>query len=267
MIKKVTKIILIAVFAISFAFDGFAQKTLNKIIEKGELTVGMTADQPPFSMRAKDGTVIGYDADLAGLLAESMGVKLKIVEIPFPNLLGSLERGDVDIVLSGMTMTMERNMKVAFVGPYTLSGKSILTKSPEMSKVDESEDVNDETVKLVVLRGSTSETYVKREMPEAKIIMKDNYDDAVNMIVDGTADIMVADFPVCAYQALVYPEKGLITIANPLTIEPIGAAVNPDDHLLINVVENYFNLIAMVGILDLLEIKWFESGEWVKLVK
>jgi len=158
-------------------------------------------------------------------------------------------------------------MKVAFIGPYTLSGKSILTKSPEMSKVDESEDVNDETIKLVVLRGSTSETYVKSEMPEAKIILKDNYDAAVNMIVDGTADIMVADFPVCAYQALVYPEKGLITIAKPLTIEPIGAAVNPDDHLLINVVENYFNLIAMVGILDLLEIKWFESGEWVEQVK
>ena len=267
MIKTVTKFILIAVFAISFSFNGLAQKTLNEIIERGEIRVGMTGNQPPFSMKANDGTIIGYDADLAGLLAESMGVTLNIVEIPFPNLLSSLEEGKVDIVLSGMTITMERNMKVAFVGPYTLSGKSILTKSPDMSKVDESEDVNDGSIKLVVLKGSTSETYVKGEMPEAEIILTDDYDAAVNMLMEGTADIMVADFPVCAYQALVYPEKGLITIANPLTIEPIGAAINPNDHLLINMVENYFSLISMVGILDLLEIKWFESAGWVEQVK
>lgn len=267
MIKTVTKFILIAVLTITFSLGSFAQKKLEQIIQRGEIRIGMTGNQPPYSMKAIDGTVIGYDADLAQLLANSMGVELKIVEIPFPNLLGAVKNGEVDIVLSGLTITMKRNMEVAFVGPYTLSGKSILTKSPDLSKVDDEEDVNNSTVKLVVLKGSTSEIYVKEEMPEAEIILTEDYDAAITMLTEGKADIMVADFPVCAYQTLVYPEKGLITLANPLTIEPIGAAINPNDHLLINMVENYFNLASMIGILELLEIKWFESGEWVQLVK
>jgi polar amino acid transport system substrate-binding protein len=267
MIKAGTKFILIVVLAITFSLSGFAQKKLQQIIERGEIRVGMTGNQPPFSMKAKDGTIIGYDADLAALLANSMGIKLKIVEIPFPNLLGAVKNGEVDIVLSGLTITMKRNMEVAFVGPYTLSGKSILTKSPDLSKVDDEEDVNSSSIKIVVLKGSTSESYVREEIPDADLQLTDDYDSAIKMVTDGKADIMVADYPVCAYQTLVYPEKGLITIDNPLTIEPIGAAINPNDHLLINLVENYFNLASMIGVLELLEIKWFETGEWVELVK
>ena len=267
MIKKMMKTALIAVIMVSFTVNGMAQKNLARISESGELRVGMTASQPPFSMKAIDGSVIGYDADLAMVLAESMGVTLKIVETPFSQLLEALEKGEIDIIMSGMTITMERNMKVAFVGPYILSGKSILTRSTEFSKTEESDELNANTVRLAVLKGSTSETYAKMEMPDAEIALVDNYDEAVNMLIEGKTDIMVADFPICAYQALVHPEKGLITLAEPLTIEPIGVAISPNDPLLLNLVENYMSSLAMIGILDALEIKWFESGEWLDLVK
>ena len=132
MIRKILSITLIAVFAMAISINGFAQETLKKVAERGELRVGMTANQPPFTMKAKDGSVIGYEADLANMLAAAMGVKLTIVETPFPELLNALISGKVDVVMSGMTMTFERNMKVAFAGPYLLSGKSILTKSPAL---------------------------------------------------------------------------------------------------------------------------------------
>jgi polar amino acid transport system substrate-binding protein len=267
MIKKILQITIIAVFAISISFNGFAQKTLKKIAERGELRVGMTANQPPFTMKAKDGSVIGYEADLAAMLAASMNVKLTIVETPFPELLNALENGDVDVVMSGMTMTMKRNMRVAFVGPYLLSGKSILTKSPALSSTDEASDINEETIKLVTLKGSTSEDYVKSEIPEAELLLTDSYDEAIKALEDGTATIMVADYPICAYTALVHPEKGLITIAEPLTIEPIGMALPADDAHFHNMINNYMTGLTLIGILDILEIKWFESGEWVELVK
>lgn len=267
MIKKIVKITIIAVFAISISFNGFAQKTLKKISERGELRVGMTANQPPFTMKAKDGSVIGYEADLANMLAMSMGVKLTIVETPFPELLNSLENGDVDVVMSGMTMTMERNMRVAFIGPYLLSGKSILTKSPALSETDEADDLNEESIKLVTLKGSTSEDYVKSEIPEAELLLMDSYDEAIQALEDGTATIMVADYPICAYTALIHPEKGLITINEPLTIEPIGMALPADDAHFHNMINNYMNGLTLLGVLDILEIKWFESSEWVELVK
>ena len=267
MIKKILQITLIAVFAIAISINGFAQKTLKKIAERGELRVGMTANQPPFTMKAIDGSVIGYEADLAGMLAASMGVKLNIVETPFPELLNALENGDVDVVMSGMTMTMERNMRVAFAGPYLLSGKSILTKSPALSETDEANDLNEETIKLVTLKGSTSEDYVKSEIPDAELLLTDSYDEAIKALEDGTATIMVADYPICAYTALVHPEKGLITIAEPLTIEPIGMALPADDAHFHNMINNYMTGLTLLGILDILEIKWFESGDWIELVK
>ena len=258
---------LAAVFSFTIVFGGFSQHTLKKIADRGELRVGMTANQPPFTMKAKDGSIIGYEADLAAVLAESMGVKLSIIEIPFSDLLSSLEEGKVDVVMSGMTMTMERNMRVAFAGPYILSGKSILTKSSDFSDTDESDDINDGEIKLVALKGSTSEEFCKADMPEAELLLAESYDEAIAWLEEGKATIMVADYPICAYTALVEPERGLTTINAPLTIEPIGIAMPPDDAHFHNMIQNYFNGLAMLGVLDLLEMKWFDSGEWVPLVK
>ena len=267
MIKKITKFVFIAVFTVSIAFSAAAQKTLEQISKSGELRVGMTASQPPYTMKALDGSIIGYEVDLAKLFAESMNVKLTIVETPFNELLTALESGKVDMVMSGMTMTMKRNMKVAFAGPYFLTGKSILTKSPSFSETDESSDLNTETLTLAVLKGSTSEDYVKREIPEAELILAESYDDAIKAVEEGKASIMVADYSICAYTALVNPEKGLITIAEPLTIEPIGLAMPPHDAHFHNIIQNYLTALSLIGALELLEMKWFESGEWVPLVK
>ncbi len=267
MMKTMLKSMFIAVIAVALTMNVMGQKQIASIKKSGELKVGMTGTQPPFSMKAKDGSIIGYDADMAQLLAGSMNVELKIVQIPFSELLNSLEKGEIDVIMSGMTITLERNMRAAFVGPYIISGKSILTKTSDYSKTDESSDLNENTMKLVTLKGSTSEDYVKEEMPNSQLILVENYDDGVKMLVDGTADIMVADYPICAYEALVHPEKGLITLAQPLTIEPIGVAVSPNDPLLLNLVENYMTALSVIGILDGLEEKWFNSAEWLSDVE
>ncbi len=264
---RITRTLLFIIFLAGLSFQGFSQETIKKIIDRGELRVGMTGNQPPFTMKANDGSMIGYEVDLAIMLAESMGVELKLVETPFPELLDALEAGKVDMVMSGMTMTIKRNMRVAFAGPYLLSGKSVLTKSAAYSSADDSEDINDETLKLVALKGSTSETYVRNDVPEAKLILADSYTEALEKLEKGEVEILVADYPFCKYTVLVHPEKNLITLDNPLTIEPIGMALPPDDAHLYNVVQNYMNALSMVGALDLLEIKWFETGEWVPLVE
>lgn len=267
MMSKILKITFIAVLAITVSFNTIAQNTLENIAKNGELRVGMTGTQPPYCMKALDGSIIGYEVDLAKMFAASMNVELKIVEIPFNQLLTSLEEGKVDMVMSGMTMTMERNMKVAFAGPYFLTGKSILTKSPSYSDTEKSSDLNTETLTLTVLKGSTSEEYVKSEIPEAELILAESYDDGIKALEEGRASIMVADYSVCAYTALVHPEKGLITIDEPLTIEPLGLAMPANDAHFHNIIQNYLTALTLIGGLELLEIKWFQSGDWVPLVK
>ena len=192
-----------------------------------------------------------------------MGVELKIVEKPFGQLLGALEAGEVDAVMSGMTMTPERNVRVAFVGPYMVSGKSILTTSAALAAIDEASDIDQADIRLAALAGSTSQKFVEKLIPKAKLTAIADYDEGVKAVMEGNVDAMVADFPICALTMLRYPDAGLATLSKPLTIEPIGIALPPGDSLLVNMVTNYLGALEGTGLLELLEKRWFEDGSWL----
>ena len=108
---------------------------LDRIQKRDMLVVGTVGDMPPFNMTSKDGKIIGYEADLARFLADSLGVKLEFKTMQFSELLPALEAGKVDMVMSSVTMTIKRNAKYAFVGPYYISGKGILTNLATLANV------------------------------------------------------------------------------------------------------------------------------------
>jgi len=167
------------------------------------------------------------------------------------------------MVMSGVTMTPQRNLKAAFVGPYLVSGKAILTKSRTLAAIDEAEDLDQSDLTIVALKGSTSEAFAKRVAPGVNLKTTDDYDKAVAMVLEGKVDAMVADFPICALSLLRHPEAGLATTLEPLTIEPMGIALPAGDSLLLNMVTNYFSALEAVGLMELLEIRWFEDGSWL----
>ena len=101
---------------------------LDGILKKGEITVGVSL-LAPWVMKNKQGKLIGFEVELATILADAMGVEVEFVQKPFGELLPALEKGEIDAIMSGMTMTPKRNLEAAFVGPYVLSGKSILTET------------------------------------------------------------------------------------------------------------------------------------------
>ena len=264
--KTVIRTLLFTFLAVLISINVTAQKKLEKITKSGIIKVGMTGNQPPFSMEAKDGSLIGYEVDLAELLAESMNLKLEVIQLPFNQLLTALQNGDVDVVMSGMTITTERNLKVAFIGPYMLSGKSILTKSTTLAKVEEAEELNQKNLKVSALSGSTSEKFVKMYLPDAQLMTVNDYNGVVKKLMNDEVAILVADYPVCVMTMLRYPDANL-AISDPFTIEPIGIAVPPNDPLFMNFIENYFSALQLAGVLDALETYWFEDGSWMMNVK
>ena len=162
--KFVLLALAMVVFSGSSASPGFAEEgspVIARIVKNGELRVGLSGNQPPLNFVSKSGDLMGFEVDLARGLAAMMGVEPKLVQKPFGELIGALEEGKVDLVMSGMTITPARNMRVAFIGPYLLSGKSILTKSSTLAQADESSDLDQPTLKLAALKGSTSEDFVK----------------------------------------------------------------------------------------------------------
>jgi len=239
---------------------------LAQILARGELVVGTAADMPPLNMTTKDGKVIGLEPDLARLMAETMGVKLTVKSITFPNLLPALEIGQVDMILSGMTITGQRNMKVAFVGPYIASGKSFLTKSNTLAAATEATQVNSPDTTLVALRNSTSQQFVQTMLPKASLTLVDTYEAGVKMVLEDKVKAMVADYPICVISVFRYPDKGLASLITPLTYEPIGVALPANDPLLVNWVQNFLTTAESTGALERLKAKWFKDASWMTLL-
>lgn len=241
-----------------------ATPVLDRISQRGVLVVGTAGSMPPFNMTTKGGEVIGLEPDMAELIAEEMGVKLRLEVMSFSELLPALEAGKVDLVLSQMTMTGKRNMKVAFVGPYFISGKSFITKIRWIASVKDAGQVNSPKTTLVALKGSTSETFVNKDVPKAKLVLARDYDEAVGMVIKGKVDAMVADFPICVLTVLRNPDQGLISVIAPLNYEPIGIALPGNDPLMVNWMENFLSTLEESAVLDLLKERWIKDNSWLK---
>jgi polar amino acid transport system substrate-binding protein len=240
---------------------------IDRIQQRGELVVGTAAGMPPLNMTAKDGEIIGLDADLSRYLADAMGVKLRLEPMAFKDLLPSLEAGKVDAVISGMTMTAYRNRRVAFVGPYLTSGKGLLTRKATLAAVKDPDAIDLADVRLTALAGSTSADFVRTVTPRAQFVPARDYDEAVKMVIDGRVDALVADQPICLISVARYPDQGLLAVIAPLTYEPIGIALPPNDVLFINLVGNFLTGLQDSGTLGRLKDQWFQTVDWWVQIK
>ena len=240
---------------------------LDRIVAKKELVVGTAASMPPLNMTMKDGQIAGLDIDLARLIAASLDVKLTLKQMNFNDLLPALQAGQVDMVLSGMTITPARNLRFAFVGPYLVAGKSILTKKAIIESMADPSKINNPDKVLVALKGSTSQAFAEKVFPKAKLLLTENYDQAVSMVREDKAQAMVADMSICQLSVYRYPEAELITLQKPLSYEPLGIAIPANDFLMINWLQNFLNTLEKDGSLGMIVDRWFKDGSWVKQLR
>lgn len=261
--------LIFSLFTACAEMSGTAKSTasapvLDRIQEKKELVVGTAGSMPPFNMTTKEGKVIGFEPDLAEEIAKAMGVTLRLEVMPFSELLNALETGKVDMILSNMTMTSARNLKVAFVGPYYVSGKGLLTKQETLAAAADTDEIDGHGPTLAALAGSTSESFVKNSLPNASLVTTKDYDEAVDFLFQDKVDGLIADHPICIVSVLRYPEKNLFALVTPLTYEPIGVALPAGDPLLINWMDNFFMSFTASGKMKVLGMQWFGNGDWLK---
>ena len=258
--------VVLAVSVLGVALAGEATRVapvLDRILAKKELVVGTAADMPPLNMTLKDGKIVGLEVDIATLMAASIEVKLTLKPMSFNALLPALEAGQVDLILSGMTMTPLRNTQVAFAGPYFGSGKSVLIKQENVAALQSTEMMDNPNVTVAALKGSTSQRFVERFAPKAKLVVTDDYDQAIAMVLENKVRAMVADFPICNVAVYRYQDKGLTTLKSPLNYEPLGIALSPTDPLFLNWVQNFVTVLLNGGELSLLQKKWFDDASWL----
>ncbi len=148
----------------AFANDNslWEKSTLNKILKRGELRVGMEAGYMPFELKNKRGEIVGFDVDMAKELAKEMGVKLTLVNTAWDGIISSLLTDKYDIIMSGMTVTPQRNLQVNFADPYIVVGQTILIKKELVGKVKSYKDLNNPKYTVATKLGVTGDFATKK---------------------------------------------------------------------------------------------------------
>jgi ABC-type amino acid transport substrate-binding protein len=243
--------------------SGAGPLLIQRILKTGELRAGTSADSPPMTARGRNGQLIGLEVDLVQAMADTMNVKVRFVEIPFAELIPALERGEIDLAFAGMTITPERNARVAFAGPYYISGNTLLARKRELAEAQDLARLDDPALSFAALEASTSESFVRTHLPKAKLVTVRDNDAGVKALLAGEVDGLVSDLQVCNVARWRNPEAELYLRYAPFTTEPLGIALPPDSMLFLNLVANYLKTIEETGALAQLKAKWLGDGAWL----
>ena len=263
MLKKITALLFLVALALSM--PGFvAADTLDDIQKRGVLRVGMEPGYMPFEMTNKRGDIVGFDVDMAKRMAKAMGVKLELISTAWDGIIPALITRKFDIIMSGMTLTQERNMKISFASPYIVIGQSILIDKKLAGEIKSYKDLNNKKYEVASKLGTTGEQATKRMIPKATYISFETEQEGVMDLLNGKIDAFVYDLP---FNAIAFAEKGqkkLVLLDDPFTYEPLAWAVNKGNADFINWMDNFLVQAKNDGTYDKIYKKWFLSDAWLK---
>ncbi|MDF1527352.1 MAG: transporter substrate-binding domain-containing protein [bacterium] len=252
-----------------FAADNsLAEKsTLHSILKSGKLRVGMEPGYMPFEMQNKESKVVGFDVDMAKLMAREMGVELELVPTGWDAIIGSLLTDKFDIIMSGMTVTQQRNLKVNFADPYIIVGQTILLSKKLEGTVKSYKDLNDKKYTVTSKLGTTGEQAVKKNIPRANYKSFETEPEAALEVINGKADAFVYDLPYCV---VFYAQKGagkLVFLDEPFTFEPLGWAIKQGDPDFLNWLNNFLAQARGDGRYDKIYQRWITGTDWIRDVQ
>ena len=243
------------------------KSTIEQILKKGELRVGFEAGYMPFEMTDKKGRFVGFDMDMAKEMAKAMGVKLVYVNTAWDGIIPALITEKFDIIMSGMTVTQERNLKINFCDPYIIVGQTILLNKEHKGKVKSYRDLNNKNYIVTSKLGTTGEQAVKRMMPRANYKSFETETEAALEVVNGKADAFVYDLPMCVVFNAQQGAGNLVFLDEPFTYEPLAWAINKGDPDFLNWLNNFLNQVKNDGRYDRIYNKWIKSTDWIKDVQ
>lgn len=221
------------------------------------LRVGTNADFAPFEfMGIQDGTYEGFDMDLIRAVAKEMGVKADIQNINFDGLIPALEAGNLDVLISGMTINDTRREKVDFSDPYYTSGLSIIVKK-DNTDIHRFADLSGK--KVAVQIGTTSAMEV-RKMPGVDIKEFNSSADTFMELKAGGVDAVVNDRPVNDYYILKSGVTDVRRLEELLTSEDYGIAVSKKTPELTKKINAALKKLHENGEYDKIFKKWFGSN-------
>lgn len=223
----------------------------EKIKERGELRVGLSADYAPMEFEhTVNGKTeyAGVDIDLAKKIAKDNNLKLKIVNMSFDSLLGALKTGKIDIVISGMTSTPERKKQVDFSDSYMMTKNIMLVKKDKVNDYKDIKDFNNK--KVGAQKGTEQEKIAQTEIENASITSLSRLPDVILALKSGKVEGVVVEKPVAEAYLKQNPKLGISNVKFNEEEKDTVIAVPKDSPKLLSQINKTIKEVKDKGLID-----------------
>ena len=195
-----------------------------------ELRVGITPNYPPIAFE-RDGAIVGIEPDFATELARTLGVKFTLVSVPWDELSAALNGKEIDVVMSGVSVTPRRKNLAHFTAPYLKVGQMALIRQEDLAKLSPPEAMNQKGVKVGAERLTTGARYARDHLDRVTIVEFDSLQDGLDALREKRIDYFIHDAPtVWRVTGRFHDADATLTgLYRPLTDEEIAWAVRKED--------------------------------------
>ncbi|MFI6029750.1 transporter substrate-binding domain-containing protein [Amycolatopsis magusensis] len=229
---------------------------LDRVLARGEVKVCSTGDYRPFTYRdPATGQWSGIDIDMAGDLAQRLGVRLKIVPTTWKTLVDDLGR-TCDLSMGGISITLDRAKRAFYTEPYVQDGKTPITRCENAERFQTLEQIDQPGVRAIVNPGGTNEQFADANLKKATIVRHPDNNTIFTEIIEGRADLMITDAVETRWQAKEHPELCSVHPDQPFTFAEKAYLLPRGDVVFQEWVDQWLNLARHDGTYDRFAAAW-----------
>lgn len=244
------------------AFTPVNADVLDDILERGTLRVGV-AEFVPWTLRGRSGELIGYEIDVAGKIAEDMGVKTDFRVYDWDDMIPALERGDIDIIAGGMAITPARALRVNFTRPLADSGVGLVTNTKLTREIQTLTELNDKSITIATVSNTLSESVAQRLFENANIKIYEASGKAAADLIGGRAHAYVGGMAEARFMALQNSDKLDLPIDTPLLASSEALAVGKGEQQFLNFLDAWVTARRTDQWLQSTRDYWFGTLDWI----
>jgi len=260
-ISLLTAVTALALVASARAQDGAGASHLNRILNSGTIRVGTTGDFPPMTSRDPvSKNYVGYDIDAATELAKDLGVKTEFVPADWKTLISGMVADKYDIVMSGVSMSVDRAKVAGFTQPYMEFGTVPVLRKKDADRFKSWSDIDQKGVTVVTTLGTVFDTQARDYFKVATLKQVEAPALGFQEVLAGRADVTITSNVDAAGLVRRYPELTIATIDRARSRRPASFLMPQNDQVWLNYMNNWITIKRMLGFFDRLDKKWLQSN-------
>jgi len=261
MVKIFTQIFITLIIA--HVLIGCATTQVSSV-EEYPLRVGITPNYPPIIFK-QDNTIAGVEADLANMLAKELKTRVQFIQLAWENQIPALLEGKTDIIMSGMSVTKAREIRIAFADPYLKSGLIAAMRAKDIKKYSSKEDLLKSSSTIAAVKDTTGHAFLERNFPNAT--RKTSFgkaSDGAFELTRGSIDIFINDAPSIIW-LVSENEADLAGFWEPLDEEYLAWGVRKDDEAFLMQLNSILRKWKQDGTLDSILHRWLPDQYFKQL--